>query len=111
MPTKAQIIQEGKYEPKILRDGAPSQPLNKHSIGPAPLNPAMGRYRFTAASRQNRTAWCVNVARLRAPEKAERLCAQNRLRTAICIQLDEDALDGRLNRFGRNTDLASNLFI
>jgi hypothetical protein len=28
MPPMAQTIQEGKYEPSILRDGAPSQALN-----------------------------------------------------------------------------------
>jgi hypothetical protein len=26
-PTRAQIIQEGKYEPRMLRDGEPLQPL------------------------------------------------------------------------------------
>lgn len=28
MPPMAQTIQEGKYEPSILRDGEPSQALN-----------------------------------------------------------------------------------
>jgi len=28
MPPMAQTIQEGKYEPRILRDGAPSQAPN-----------------------------------------------------------------------------------
>jgi len=54
MPTKAQTIHEGKYEPKILREGAPSQPLNKHRIGPAALGPAMQKYRVSSP-RQNRT--------------------------------------------------------
>jgi hypothetical protein len=34
-PTSAQTIQDGKYEPKILREGAPSQPASKPSIGAA----------------------------------------------------------------------------
>jgi hypothetical protein len=53
MPTKAQIIQEGKYEPKMLREGARSQPLNKHRIGAAPLELAMGRNRLIAPTQNN----------------------------------------------------------
>src|SRR5260370_36826129 len=33
IPTSAQTIQDGKYEPRILREGAPSQPPSKPSIG------------------------------------------------------------------------------
>jgi hypothetical protein len=33
MPTNAQTIQDGKYEPRILRDGAPSQPPSNPSSG------------------------------------------------------------------------------
>src|ERR1700690_3392223 len=29
IPTSAQTIQDGKYEPRMLREGAPSQPLKK----------------------------------------------------------------------------------
>jgi hypothetical protein len=35
MPTSAQTIHEGKYEPKMLRDGAPLQPANRPNIGVA----------------------------------------------------------------------------
>jgi hypothetical protein len=42
IPTSAQTIQEGKYEPRILRDGAPSQPPSKPSIGAAHHNRAAG---------------------------------------------------------------------
>src|SRR6202453_1582724 len=35
MPTRAQTIQDGKYEPRILREGAPSQPPSKPNIGAA----------------------------------------------------------------------------
>jgi hypothetical protein len=38
MPTKAHTIQDGKYEPKMLREGAPSQPLSKPNIGNARHN-------------------------------------------------------------------------
>src|SRR5271154_3801335 len=42
IPTSAQTIQDGKYEPKILREGAPSQPPSKPSSGAAPHNRAAG---------------------------------------------------------------------
>src|SRR4029077_14810710 len=45
IPTSAQTIQDGKYEPKILREGAPSQPPNKPSIGAAHHNRAAGAKR------------------------------------------------------------------
>jgi hypothetical protein len=32
IPTSAQTIQDGKYEPRMLREGAPLQPLSKLSI-------------------------------------------------------------------------------
>src|ERR1700678_2401464 len=41
IPTSAQTIQDGKYEPRILREGAPSQP---------------GRTPSTSAAHHNRTA-------------------------------------------------------
>src|SRR4029077_20824563 len=41
-PTSAQTIQDGKYEPKILREGAPSQPPSKPSIGAAHHKRAAG---------------------------------------------------------------------
>src|SRR5271170_2550246 len=40
IPTSAQTIQDGKYEPRILREGAPSQPPSKPSIGAAHHNRA-----------------------------------------------------------------------
>jgi hypothetical protein len=42
MPANAHTIHEGKYEPKILRDGAPSQPSSKPSTGAAHHNRAAG---------------------------------------------------------------------
>jgi hypothetical protein len=48
MPTSAQTIQDGKYEPKILREGAPSQPLNKPSIGAAHHDQAVSGHRLNA---------------------------------------------------------------
>jgi len=48
MPTRAHTIQEGKYEPKMLRDGAPSQPLNTPRTGAAYHNRAVGRQRLKA---------------------------------------------------------------
>src|ERR1700735_5716019 len=45
IPTSAQTIQEGKYEPKILREGAPSQPPNKPSSGAAHHGRAAGAKR------------------------------------------------------------------
>src|SRR5882757_8624774 len=39
-PTSAHTIQDGKYEPRILREGAPSQPPSKPSIGAAHHNRA-----------------------------------------------------------------------
>jgi hypothetical protein len=38
IPTNAHTIQEGKYEPRILREGAPSQPLSKPSSDAAHHN-------------------------------------------------------------------------
>jgi hypothetical protein len=32
-PTSAQTIHEGKYEPRILRDGAPLQPASRPTAG------------------------------------------------------------------------------
>jgi hypothetical protein len=40
MPTRAQTIHDGKYEPRMLREGAPSQPPTKASIGAAYHNRA-----------------------------------------------------------------------
>jgi hypothetical protein len=40
IPTSAQTIQDGKYEPRILREGAPSQPPSKPGIGAARHNRA-----------------------------------------------------------------------
>src|SRR5260370_21314601 len=45
IPTSAQTIQDGKYEPRILREGAPSQPPSKPSIGAAHHNRAGGAKR------------------------------------------------------------------
>jgi hypothetical protein len=42
IPTSAQTIQDGKYEPRILREGAPSQPPRKPSIGAAHHNRTAG---------------------------------------------------------------------
>jgi hypothetical protein len=42
IPTSAQTIQDGKYEPRIFREGAPSQPPSKLSIGAAHHNKAAG---------------------------------------------------------------------
>src|ERR1700722_3890666 len=42
IPTSAQTIQDGKYDPRILREGAPSQPPSKPSIGAARHNRASG---------------------------------------------------------------------
>src|ERR1700677_3507067 len=47
IPTSAQTIQDGKYEPRILREGAPSQPPSEPSIGAAHQN------RAAAGKRQN----------------------------------------------------------
>jgi hypothetical protein len=41
-PTSAQTIQDGKYEPRILREGAPSQPPSKPSSGAAHHHRAAG---------------------------------------------------------------------
>jgi hypothetical protein len=35
MPTSAQTIHDGKYEPRMLREGAPSQPASKTRLGTA----------------------------------------------------------------------------
>src|SRR6266852_727708 len=48
IPTSAQTIQDGKYEPRILREGAPSQPPSKPSIGAAHHNRAVGGNRQNA---------------------------------------------------------------
>src|ERR1700723_2319817 len=45
IPTSAQTIQDGKYEPRILREGAPSQPPSKPSIGAAYHNRGGGEWR------------------------------------------------------------------
>src|SRR5712672_391163 len=50
-PTSAQTIQDGKYEPRILREGAPSQPPSKPSIGAAPHNRAAGAKPYNAPPR------------------------------------------------------------
>src|SRR5712672_3093841 len=50
-PTSAQTIQDGKYDPRILREGAPSQPPNKPSIGAAHHHRAAGRQRKNAPPR------------------------------------------------------------
>jgi hypothetical protein len=42
IPTSAQTIHDGKYEPKILREGAPLQPPNSPSIDAAHHNRAVG---------------------------------------------------------------------
>src|SRR5882724_3160579 len=41
-PARAQTIQDGKYEPRILREGEPSQPPSKLKIGAAHHNRAGG---------------------------------------------------------------------
>src|SRR5580658_1053065 len=51
MPTSAQTIQDGKYEPRILREGAPSQPPNTPSIGAAHHNRAARGKRWSAPPR------------------------------------------------------------
>src|SRR5260370_41941233 len=45
IPTSAQTTQDGKYEPRILPEGAPSQPPSKPSIGAANHNRAGGAKR------------------------------------------------------------------
>jgi len=42
MPKRAQTIHDGKYEPKMLREGAPSQPPSNPSIGAAHHSRAAG---------------------------------------------------------------------
>src|ERR1700733_2045280 len=51
IPTSAQTIQDGKYEPRILREGAPSQPPSKASIGAARHNRAAGGKRESGPPR------------------------------------------------------------
>src|ERR1700722_16059569 len=51
IPTSAQTIQDGKYEPRILREGAPSQPPNKPSSGAAHHSRAAGEKRWNAPPR------------------------------------------------------------
>jgi hypothetical protein len=50
-PTSAQTIQDGKYEPRILREGAPSQPPSKLKIGAAHHSRAAGGKRWNAPPR------------------------------------------------------------
>src|ERR1700722_5672556 len=50
-PTSAQTIQDGKYEPRILREGEPSQPPSKPSSGAAYQNRAAGGTRENAPPR------------------------------------------------------------
>src|SRR5579862_1857867 len=42
IPTSAQTIHDGKYEPRILREGAPSQPARNPVRGAAPHHRATG---------------------------------------------------------------------
>jgi hypothetical protein len=74
MPTKAHTIQDGKYEPKMLREGAPSQPLNKHRIGAARLRRTVGEQRMIAP-RLKRSAKSVAkwAARDADPPTGERI--------------------------------------
>src|SRR5260370_19427819 len=51
IPTSAQTIQDGKYEPRILREGTPSQPPSKPSTGAAHHNRAAGERRLYAPPR------------------------------------------------------------
>src|ERR1700722_9816814 len=51
IPTSAHTIQDGKYEPRILREGAPSQPSSKPSIGAAHHSRAAGAKRSNAPPR------------------------------------------------------------
>jgi hypothetical protein len=46
IPTNAQTIQDGKYEPRMLREGAPEQPLSEPSIDAAPHNLTAGAKRW-----------------------------------------------------------------
>jgi hypothetical protein len=45
-PTIAQTIQDGKYEPRMLREGAPEQPLSEPRIDAAPHNLTGGAKRW-----------------------------------------------------------------
>src|SRR5258707_5290036 len=51
IPTSAQTIQDGKYEPRILREGAPSQPPSKPSIEAPHHKRAAGGKRWNAPPR------------------------------------------------------------
>jgi hypothetical protein len=51
IPTSAQTIQDGKYEPKILREGAPSQPPSNPTTGAEHQNRAAGGKRSNAPPR------------------------------------------------------------
>jgi hypothetical protein len=42
IPTSAQTIQDGKYEPRMLREGAPSQPASNPRLGTARSNRVAG---------------------------------------------------------------------
>jgi len=50
-PTSAQTIQDGKYEPRILREGAPLQPPSKPSMGATCHHRAAGGKRWNAPPR------------------------------------------------------------
>jgi hypothetical protein len=50
-PTSAQTIQDGKYEPRILREGAPSQPLSKPNTEAVYRNRAAGGKQWSAPPR------------------------------------------------------------
>jgi hypothetical protein len=88
-PNNAQIIQDGKYEPRMLREGAPSQPLNRPGIeqpyhhrvagtqprndsdrcgGPSAIAMALKSHRF--AWRQQPPLW--GSGRASSPEKGSR---------------------------------------
>src|SRR3984885_855496 len=51
IPTSAHTIHDGKYEPRILREGAPSQPPSKPSSGAAHQTRAAGGMRYDAPPR------------------------------------------------------------
>jgi len=51
MPTSAQTIQDGKYDPRILREGAPSHPASKLKTGAARQTRAAGGKRQNAPPR------------------------------------------------------------
>jgi hypothetical protein len=49
IPTSAQTIRDGKYEPKMLREGAPSQPQSKPGASAAHHNGGAGGKRRNAS--------------------------------------------------------------